>query len=170
MNDILNEWTLLVYKVPNQPSRLRLQVWRKLQGMGALYLQDAVCLLPARDDLSENLHYIAQMVEEMGGACQLFSASALLPDGAQQIVADFQRLADSRLEEVLTRLDKIAASLESAASPSGLEAAEEAMKRERIAYLRARRLNYFGSVREAEADARLEQLRQTLDDLHRSRK
>src|SRR5437899_2513667 len=42
------KWTLLVYRIPAQPTRLRLQIWRRLQKMGALYLQNAVCLLPSR--------------------------------------------------------------------------------------------------------------------------
>ena len=36
------------------------------------------------------------------------------------------------------------------------------------AYLRARRLNYFGSTREADVDALLDGLRRSLDDLYRN--
>ncbi|WP_279580643.1 hypothetical protein [Fodinicola feengrottensis] len=32
-------WLLLVYKVPSEPTRLRATVWRRLKGMGAIYLQ-----------------------------------------------------------------------------------------------------------------------------------
>jgi hypothetical protein len=163
-------WVLLTYRIPSQPSRLRLQVWRKLQRMGAVYLQNAVCILPARDDLVENMQYVAGMIEEMGGSCHLFSASSLLPDGDERLQAEFTAQADDTLQEIVNRLDKVREALEQAASPSALEQAEEELKRERVAYLRARRLAYSGSTKGDEVDARLESLRQELDDLYRGGK
>jgi hypothetical protein len=163
-------WTLLVYKIPTQPSRLRLQIWRKLQVMGALYVQNAACLLPARPDLDENMQYIAAQIEEMGGSCYLFSASALLPGSVERLVEEFRAQADSHLEEIIERLDKVSATLETVASPSALERAEGELKRERVAYLRARRLAFFGSTKEAEVDAQLDALKRSLDELYRSAK
>ena len=37
---------LLVYRLPREPSRHRVAVWRKLRDLGALYLQDGVAALP----------------------------------------------------------------------------------------------------------------------------
>lgn len=163
------KWTILVYRIPAHPTRLRLQVWRKLQRMGALYLQNAACILPARPDLDENMQYVAAAIEEMGGAAHLFTATMPLPGADERIVAEFRALADGRLEEIAARLDRIQGQLDSPASPSALERAEEELKRERIAYLRARRLAYFGSAREADVDSRLEELKRALDDLYRSK-
>jgi len=170
MNNKISGWTLLVYKIPTQPSRLRLLIWRKLQAMGALYIQNAACLLPARHDLDENMQYIAAQIEEMGGSSYLFAADTRLPGGEDRLTAEFRDQADERLEEIVDRLDKVSARLEHAASPSALERAEGDLKRERVAYLRARRLAYFGSTKEAEVDARLETLKRSLDDLYRSAK
>jgi hypothetical protein len=164
-----NGWTLLVYRIPPQPTRLRLSVWRRLQAMGALYLQDGVCLLPVRPDLSENLAYVAAAVTEMGGVSHLFSATVTLPGGNEPIVAAFRAAADARLAEILANLTTLGVALDAAATPGDWERAEEGLKRERIAYLRARRLAYFGGTREREAavDASLEHLRRRLDDLYR---
>ncbi len=41
----------------------------------------AVCLLPSRPDLDENMQYIAGDIEQMGGTYHLFAASAS-PEGA----------------------------------------------------------------------------------------
>src|ERR1041385_1026342 len=95
-----NSWTLLVYKIPSQPSRLRLQVWRKLQRMGALYLQDAVCVLPSRPDLDENMQYIAVAIAEMGGTYHLFQASAFFPDGAARLGEGFRALAAAAFDKI----------------------------------------------------------------------
>jgi hypothetical protein len=170
MDSSQTAWTLLVYKIPTQPSRLRLLIWRKLQAMGAVYLQDAVCLLPARPDLDENMAYVANSIQEMEGSCHLFSATALLPGSNESIVKEFSEQADERLAEISARLEKVQESLDQAAAHSDLERVEQELKRERVAYLRARRLTYFGSTKEAEVDNRLDALKRALDDLYRSGK
>ncbi len=34
-------WLLFIYKIPSEPSRLRATVWRRLKGLGAIYLQNS---------------------------------------------------------------------------------------------------------------------------------
>ena len=169
MNDLLpNRWTLLVYRIPPQPTRLRISVWRKLQAMGALYLQDGVCLLPDRSDLTENLTFIADSITEMEGTSHLFSASTALPGGAERLADAFRNAADARLAEVVRNLDTVSDVLDGAVTPADWEQAEEALKRERVAYLHARRRAYFGSTHGAQVDELLDRLRRRLDDLYRT--
>ena len=163
-------WSILVYRIPTQPTRLRLLIWRKLQAMGALCLQDAVYLLPARPELDENMQYIAAQIEEMGGSCYLFAASTLLPDSTERLIEEFRSQADDRFDELIQRLDRLGASLAAADSPGALEQVEQELKRERIAYLRAQRLTFFGSAREAAVAARFEEIRRSIDELSRSAK
>lgn len=163
-------WTVLVYKIPSNPSRLRLLIWRKLQRMGAIYLQDAVCIVPSRPDLDENMQYIAAQIEEMGGTCYLFSASALLPGSVERLIGEFQSQADDQLERIVERLAIVTAELVAAVTPAALENAEGELKRERVSYLRARRLAYFGSTKEDEVDTRLDAIKRSLDELYRSGK
>jgi DNA-binding transcriptional regulator PaaX len=170
MTDAPNSWTLLVYKIPSQPTRFRLQIWRKLQRMGALYLQDAVCIVPSRPDLDENMQYIAESIAEMGGTYYLFKASTFFPEGAGRLADGFRDQADASFDEIARRVEKAQATLGEVAGFTALEAAEEELKRERVAFLRARRLAYFGSDREPEVEERLDALRRSLDDLHRNGK
>jgi hypothetical protein len=169
MTDEPNEWVLLIYRIPPHPTRLRLSVWRRLQKMGALYLQDAVCALPARADLTENMQYVAEAIAEAGGVCHLFSANTLLPGGGTQLVESFRALADARFSEIGERARGVEALLSAANSPEALEKAEEELKRERVAYLRARRLAYFGGGQEVQVEARLDALRAALDEIHRGK-
>ena len=170
MTNDIDTWTLLVYKIPSHPSRLRVKVWRKLQTMGALYLQDAVCLLPCRADLDENMQYVADCIQKVGGTAHLFAASSQLVEGAEQVKEQFRLLADDRLNEIAGRLEKIQSTLECAREPGALERAEEDWQRERVAYLRARRVAYFGSTGEDKVDGRLDTLKASLDQLYRSEK
>lgn len=163
-------WTLLVYRIPSHPTRLRLKIWRRLQSMGALYLQDAVCLLPSRADLDENMQYVAVSIQEMGGTAHLFAATSLLPQGTKQVKDEFCLQADIRLNEIAERLEQMQATLDSVDESGALEQIEEELKRERVAYLRARRRAYFGSTREDDVDALLDALKRSLDELYRSDK
>lgn len=72
-------WLLLVYKVPSEPSRARVAVWRELKRMGALYLQQAVCILPRLDDLPDRLVAVRQKIAELDGSCFWFSLDEVDP-------------------------------------------------------------------------------------------
>ncbi len=154
------DWILLIYKIPSRPSRLRLQIWRKLQRLGALYLQDAVCLLPARPELDENMHYIAMAIEEMGGTYHLFRSQTTLPQGEPRLIEAFRKLADVRLASLQARLEELKGNL----SPETMEKAETELKNVRIAYLRSRRLSYFGSSLEPVLEEQLKEIRHALDE------
>uniref|UniRef100_A0A4P9D7U5 ChrB domain protein n=1 Tax=hospital metagenome TaxID=1755691 RepID=A0A4P9D7U5_9ZZZZ len=60
-------WLLLTYKVPPEPAKKRIALWRKLTGMGAVYLQNGVCLLPTTDDHTRRLKIIENQINEMAG-------------------------------------------------------------------------------------------------------
>lgn len=42
-----DQWLLPVYRVPSEPTRLRAAVWRRLNSLGAVYLQNSAAVLPA---------------------------------------------------------------------------------------------------------------------------
>lgn len=149
---------LLIYKLPQQPTRLRIQAWRRLQAVGALYLQDGVAVLPNRPDLNENLRYIAASIVESGGtAISLLSSGSTHLDEAE-IENRFRIAADGRMLELTRNLKQLAESLAEVRSLHELAKVDDALKRERLAYLKARRLNYFGSEVENEVELVLKEL------------
>ena len=164
-----NEWTLLVYKLPSHPSRLRLAVWRRLQALGCLYLQDGVCVLPRRDDLFENLQYVATQIMEGEGTFHLLSSVATEEESAK-LIRRFRAVADERMSAALVRLAELEAKLSDIGPLTDFERAEDELRRERVGFLRARRLNYFGSDSEKEVEAALDRVRTGLDLLARGNK
>src|SRR5215217_807035 len=60
-------WVLLVYRLPREPSRHRVAVWRKLRDLGALYLKDGVAALPEDAVTREQLEWLQLRVREVGG-------------------------------------------------------------------------------------------------------
>ncbi len=164
-----NEWALLVYKLPSLPSRLRLSVWRRLQALGCIYLQDGVCVLPRRDDLFENLQYVAVQISEGGGVFHLLTSKGSAEE-SEKLIERFRILADERLRTALTRLRELELKLSDIGQISDFERAEDELKKERVAFLKARRLNYFGSDLEVEVEAALDRVRSELDRLARGAK
>jgi hypothetical protein len=65
-------WVLLIYRIPREPSRHRVAVWRKLRDLGALYLQDGVAALPEDAVTREQLEWLQLRVREAGGEATLW--------------------------------------------------------------------------------------------------
>ena len=63
---------LLVYRLPREPSRHRVAVWRKLRDLGALYLQDGVAVLPEDAVTREQMEWLQLRVREAGGEATLW--------------------------------------------------------------------------------------------------
>ncbi len=157
-----HRWTLLIYRLPSQPSRLRLSVWRKLQALGAVYVQDGVAALPSRDDLDENLRQVAADVVEYEGTAFVVPTELPGPDD-ERMRGLFRSAADRRFAEVETALRATLAALGDSSQLGDLEEAEQSLARERIAFLRAKRISYLGGDKEPEVERLLRELRERLD-------
>lgn len=66
----------MVYKVPSEPTRLRAAVWRDVHHLGAVYLQDGVCLIPDVIDMELNLDALREKIVGMGGRAWTFRAQS----------------------------------------------------------------------------------------------
>jgi hypothetical protein len=53
------------------PAAARVRVWRKLRSLGALYLQQSVCLLPAREPVRRQVQRLLASVRADGGTARL---------------------------------------------------------------------------------------------------
>lgn len=100
---VASAWLLLTYKVPPEPAAKRIALWRRLKGMGAVYLQNGVCLLPKTDDHMRRLKMLENDVAEMGGEAVILETVAL--DRAQQdkVIARFKADRDEQYREFLGR-------------------------------------------------------------------
>jgi hypothetical protein len=67
-----NNWLLLVYKIPREPTAGRVYVWRKLKQLGAISLQDAAWVLPANSRTREQFQWLASEIVELSGEASLF--------------------------------------------------------------------------------------------------
>lgn len=94
------------------PAATRVRVWRKLRSLGALYLQQSVCLLPDRDPVRRQVQRLIASVRKDGGTAR--SLTVTVTDGAEyaQLVAEFNAERDVEYAEVVERAPDLLSELE----------------------------------------------------------
>jgi hypothetical protein len=65
--DDRQEWLLITYRLPAEPSRHRVAAWRKLRKVGAVSLKQAAWALPGRREFLEAVNRAVALVERAGG-------------------------------------------------------------------------------------------------------
>jgi DNA-binding transcriptional regulator PaaX len=103
-------WLLLVYRIPSEPTRLRATVWRRLRGLGAVYLQNSAAVLPASPTGERDLRKLQHEITEMSGTAILLSSDALV--GETEIRAAFQAARNDEYEEIVDRCRDFLAQVE----------------------------------------------------------
>jgi hypothetical protein len=90
----------------------RVRMWRKLRSLGALYLQQSVCLLPAREPIRRQVQRLLASVRADGGAAR--SLTVIVDDAADYagLVAGFNAERDAEYAEVVERAPQLLAELE----------------------------------------------------------
>jgi hypothetical protein len=90
------EWIALAWRLPSGSSTPRVTTWRNLQRLGAARLTPGAAILPYREDLQEQLDWIAQEVENLGGDAWVLPVTGI-SESEERLIRE-QMLAD-RAEE-----------------------------------------------------------------------
>ncbi len=96
-------WLLLVYRIPSEPTRLRAGVWRKVKGLGAIYVQNSAAALPVSPAAERAFRSLRAEIVELGGSAYLFTSTVLA--GHAQLVKVFNDARDDEYEEIVDRCD-----------------------------------------------------------------
>lgn len=153
-------WLLLTYKVPAEPAKKRIALWRKLKGMGAIYLQNGVCLLPKTDDHVRRLKIIENEIHEMAGDSVLLETIALDRSQEEKVVARFKADRDEEYEEFLDKCKDFEAEIakETAANHftyAELEENDVDLKKLQSWLEKIHKLDFYGATLAPEAQQRL---------------
>src|SRR3982075_869975 len=93
-------WLLLIHQIPAKPAYLRVKIWRRLQGIGAVAVKNAVHALPMGEGTQEDFEWLLREIVEGGGEAVV--CEARLVDGLsdQEVRALFDQARDADYEEV----------------------------------------------------------------------
>src|SRR2546426_7206902 len=101
-------WLLLIHQLPAKPAYLRVKIWRRLQGIGAVAVKNAVHALPMGEGTQEDFEWLMREIAEGGGEaflCETRLIDGLSDEQVQKLFdeardADYKSIAkDARSEE-----------------------------------------------------------------------
>src|SRR5437016_1847969 len=133
----VDDWVLLAYRVPREPSTPRIALWRALRRLGAAQVLDGLVALPADSRTREQLEWLADGVVEAGGEASVWVARP----GSQ---AQERALATRMREAVIVEYEAVVRDARTASSgPAGQR--KRALSRLRRELSRIGRRDYFSS-------------------------
>jgi Protein ChrB, N-terminal len=100
-------WLVVSVSTAGAAASLRVQVWRKLRSLGALYLQQSVCLLPATTDVTRDIRRLAGRVRQGGGTVRVLPMAFTDPAAEQAVITELNAARDAEYAEVLDRLPEL---------------------------------------------------------------
>src|SRR5215469_651070 len=97
-------WLLLVSQLPPKPAYLRVKIWRRLQGLGAISVKNAVYVLPAGEQTLEDFQWLLREIEEGGGEGMICEASLVDGISDQAVRSLFDAARDADYAEIAAEL------------------------------------------------------------------
>ena len=94
-------WRVLIYRVPTEPASKRVGVWRDLKRLGALYLQQCVCIFPDIPRLIEEVNHVAAKIPALGGETFILEVPHLQAEDEARIVEAFRQQRANEYAEII---------------------------------------------------------------------
>jgi hypothetical protein len=144
-------------------------IWRKLRSLGALYLHQSVCLLPARPDVEREIRRLVDRVHANGGTARVLHIAFDDAGEEAQVVAELRAARDDEYGEVLDRVPAFLDELHGErdrdrATYEEVEESEADLERFRTWLAKIDRRDYFGASRRVEAHAAVERCARALEE------
>jgi hypothetical protein len=94
-------FVLLVYRMPAKPTAGRVGVWRMLKKVGAIYLQQSVCVFPDNARVRRELLPIQRKIVEAGGEFHFLPVHRLSDNEQEKLVGQFLDQTSKHYREVI---------------------------------------------------------------------
>jgi CRISPR/Cas system-associated endoribonuclease Cas2 len=164
----LENWLLLTYKVPTEPATRRVALWRRLKGLGAVYLQNGVCLLPKTDDHVRRLKMLENDIAEMKGESVILETVALDRSQQEKVVARFKSDRDEQYREFLGKCSDFEVEIANETKSNHftyaeLEENDVDLKKLQSWLEKIKKLDFYAAELRSEADERLRLCEALLD-------
>ena len=109
--DVGERWLLLLLQLPAKPAYLRVKIWRRLQGLGAVALKNAVYILPASEHAHEDFQWVLKEVMHSGGEASICEARLIDGLSDADIRAQFNAARDHDYAEIATEARSLSKAL-----------------------------------------------------------
>src|SRR3954452_14958123 len=139
-------WLLLIHQLPAKPAYHRVKIWRRLQGIGAVAVKNAVHALPMTEGTQEDFEWLLREITQGGG--EAFLCETRLIDGLTD--EQVRKLFDEARDAEYAEIGKEVRSLSKTPRPKlGADAIKElrtqaARLRKRLADIAS--IDFFGAI------------------------
>jgi hypothetical protein len=138
-------WLLLIHQLPSKPAYLRVKIWRRLQGIGAVAVKSTVYALPATAETLEDFEWLLKEIAEGGGEAVI--CEARLIDGLtdEQARGLFDAARDKDYEELTREARALVADVEAANGTKDPSEASAQVRRIRRRFTEIEAIDFFGA-------------------------
>ncbi len=151
-------WLLLIHQLPAKPAYLRVKIWRRLQGIGAIAVKNAVHALPMSEGTQEDFEWLLREIVEGGG--EAFLCETRLIDGLSddEVRKLFDQARDADYEEIARDARTMTKSLRPKLKREAVNErrAQAARLRKRLAEVAE--IDFFGAIGRESAERSLREL------------
>ena len=158
------QWLLLIHQLPTKPAYLRVKIWRRLQGIGAVAVKSTVYALPASAETQEDFEWLLKEIAEGGGEAMV--CEARLVDGLTdaEVRAMFDAARDEDYEEITKEARALTAELDAADGQKDRAESRAQVRRLRKRFADISAIDFFGATGHLSAGSLLTALEDRLSE------
>jgi uncharacterized protein (UPF0335 family) len=165
----VQRWLLLIYRVQAGSSSRRTYVWRQLRQLGAVYLQQAVAVLPDRPELRAGLDQLGARIRAGGGDVSLLETQSPSAAWEAELVDRFNLARNAEYDEIIESVERFEDEIRRETRKkrfmfAELEESETDWKKLRRWFARLTDRDFFRASGRAEAETVLARGRALLDE------
>ena len=162
------DWVVLTYRVPQEPSRHRVAIWRELRRAGAVSLQQATWALPLHPATDATIDRVLALVERAEGEALVFMSRPRDEEMAASIEDQFLEGREAEWHEFVRECDKFDAEIareiaKEKFTPAELDEEEQNLERLQRWYRELRARDVLGAPSASEAELRLKSSSERLE-------
>jgi len=156
------QWWICTYKIPAEPSRYRVAIWRRLKEVGSIYLQNSICILPDTLKNEEFLHSIDHEIKSYDGDSFLLKSVFISKEMEKKIVDRFNAERENEYDELINHCQALMDEIEREKRRNNytfgeLDENEDELKRLFLWFEKIEKRDFFNSIG-------LEKAKQTLSN------
>lgn len=162
------DWLLVMPSVPSSPSSLRVTVWRRMRGAGALSLHGGVWLLPHQPEQEKLARDVLAQVRAAGGEVVLLASDLLDGISAEAVRDRFRQERNQEYREVMEGCGEFLAEIEKETAVEKftypeLEEIEDMLARLQLWFRKIRARDFFGAPGADDAQQQLDVCAEALE-------
>jgi hypothetical protein len=142
---VTDRWLLLVHQLPAKPAYLRVKVWRRLQGIGAVPVKHGVYALPVTDQTQEDFEWLLREIIEGGGEAMVCEARLIDGLSDAEVRARFDAARDTEYQEIAKEARALANALDKSKATDRLTEARPQVARLRARVAQVIAIDFFGA-------------------------